>query len=428
MATAPSNKDEAPLLHRIEGRRITVGREQTGHSSMRTAILVWLTLQNSIHTLLIRYSRAREVEEMFLSTVAVFLTEVIKAVICLCLVAKEETPRKFARALVNQVVRQPRDTLKVCIPAMIYIVQNNLFYVAASHLDAATFMVTYQLKILTTAVFTVLVLHRKLSVQQWGALLFLFAGVAIVQYDQKMSNDRERLAKLNNALETTHLPINLTTVAPPPTTISMTMSTLLKDGMESFSETRTKREVNDEQNSIVGFLAVLVACFLSGFAGIYFEKILKDSDVSIWIRNIQLALPSIVFALLFAFVKDNSVIFKDGVDPCSVFTNMMFGFDWAVWVTIGISAFGGLVVAVVIKYADNILKAFATSFAIVLNCVLSFFLFDFRPTVFFLVGATFVIGAVFVYSVYPYRSKHQPVAVSEEDAELKDIKSTEGSK
>ena len=43
----------------------------------------------------------------------------------------------------NQVVRQPYDTLKVCIPAMIYIVQNNLFYVAASHLDAATFMVFF---------------------------------------------------------------------------------------------------------------------------------------------------------------------------------------------------------------------------------------------------------------------------------------------
>lgn len=122
---------------------------------MRTAILVWLTLQNSIHTLLIRYSRAREVDEMFVSTVAVFFTEVIKAIICLFLVAQEETPRKFASALMNQVVRQPGDTLKVCIPAMIYIVQNNLFYVAASHLDAATFMITSQLKIFTAAIFTV---------------------------------------------------------------------------------------------------------------------------------------------------------------------------------------------------------------------------------------------------------------------------------
>lgn len=48
-----------------------------------------------------------------------------------------------AAALVKeQVFKVPRDTLKVCIPAMLYIVQNNLFYIAASHLEAATFMVS----------------------------------------------------------------------------------------------------------------------------------------------------------------------------------------------------------------------------------------------------------------------------------------------
>jgi hypothetical protein len=30
--------------------------------------------------------------------------------------------------------------MKVCLPSMLYILQNNLFYTAASHLNAATFM------------------------------------------------------------------------------------------------------------------------------------------------------------------------------------------------------------------------------------------------------------------------------------------------
>lgn len=30
---------------------------------------------------------------------------------------------------------------QVCVPAMVYVIQNNLFYIAASHLEAATFMV-----------------------------------------------------------------------------------------------------------------------------------------------------------------------------------------------------------------------------------------------------------------------------------------------
>ena len=55
-------------------------------------------------------------------------------------------------------------------------------------------------------------------------------------------------------------------------------------------------------------------------------------------------------------VKDNDAIFGDGINPAVVWERMLVGFDWAVWVTVGISAFGGLIVAVVIKFADNILK------------------------------------------------------------------------
>ena len=35
-------------------------------------------------------------------------------------------------------------------------------------------------------------------------------------------------------------------------------------------------------------MAVLSACCSSGFAGVYFEKILKGTKASIWMRNIQL--------------------------------------------------------------------------------------------------------------------------------------------
>ena len=37
-----------------------------------------------------------------------------------------------------------------------------------------------------------------------------------------------------------------------------------------------------------GLVAVICACCTSGFSGVYFEKILKGTSVSLWLRNIQL--------------------------------------------------------------------------------------------------------------------------------------------
>jgi drug/metabolite transporter (DMT)-like permease len=45
----------------------------------------------------------------------------------------------------------------------------------------ATYQITYQLKILTTAVFAVLMLNKKLIRLQWISLVVLVAGVAMVQ-------------------------------------------------------------------------------------------------------------------------------------------------------------------------------------------------------------------------------------------------------
>lgn len=44
--------------------------------------------------------------------------------------------------------------------------------------------VTYQLKILTTALFSVSMLGKKLGVHQWLSLLVLMAGVTLVQVHQ----------------------------------------------------------------------------------------------------------------------------------------------------------------------------------------------------------------------------------------------------
>ncbi|MEQ2183476.1 hypothetical protein GOODEAATRI_033065, partial [Goodea atripinnis] len=63
-----------------------------------------------------------------------------------------------------------------------------------------------------------------------------------------------------------------------------------------------------------------------------------------------------------------------------------------------LQALGGLVIAAVIKYADNILKGFATSLSIILSTLISYFLLqDFDPSSVFFLGAVLVIAATFLY-------------------------------
>lgn len=60
-----------------------------------------------------------------------------------------------------------------------------------------------------------------------------------------------------------------------------------------------------EGNHFIGMMAAVGACCLSGFAGVYFEKILKGSSVSLWMRNVQLALCSVPFAII-TYLLDHS--------------------------------------------------------------------------------------------------------------------------
>ena len=107
-----------------------------------------------------------------------------------------------------------------------------------------------------------------------------------------------------------------------------------------------------------------------------------------WLRNVQLGMYGIVIGLIGMWVKDGRKIQESGF-----FT----GYTTLVWFVVCNQAFGGLLVAVVVKYADNILKGFATSLAIIISCFVSVFFFSFQLNLQFIFGAGLVISAVYLY-------------------------------
>lgn len=197
------------------------------------------------------------------------------------------------------------------------------------------------MKILTTAIFSVIMLRKQLSSLQWVSLVFLFIGVAVVQLQPHDSKVSDKIAT--------------------------------------------------EQNPFVGLVAVIVSCLMSGFAGVYFEKVLKSTTQTIWLRNVQLGFIGMIFGYITMEMNDGAKVREHG---------FFYGYDWVVWFVIFLQSFGGLMVAVVVKYADNILKGFATSAAIVISCVASMYFFDFQISVQFVVGATLVMLSVYMYSKF----------------------------
>ena len=153
---------------------------------------------------------------------------------------------------------------------------------------------------------------------------------------------------------------------------------------------------SDSQNRSMGIIAILCAACTSGFSGVYFEKILKGSSTSLWIRNIQMGLPSVFISFFGAYFHDGATIAAKG---------FFVGYSPLVWTVIIVQAVGGLIVAVVMKYADNVLKTFASSISIVVSCIISAIFFDFHPSMTFVAGSCLVVLSTVMYSKPEKRAK-----------------------
>jgi len=61
-----------------------------------------------------------------------------------------------------------------------------------------------------------------------------------------------------------------------------------------------------------GFVVVFAMCMTSGFAGVYIELLLKSTDVSLWVRNVQLSSIGVVISLCSCYVRDATAIQEKG--------------------------------------------------------------------------------------------------------------------
>ncbi len=341
--------------------------------AFKLILLTGMVLQNSATVLVGRYTRSSvSTDQLYVVNHLIMVTEVGKLLLS-CVFEHFTSNGQLWESIQANIIEKPYDALKILVPALLYLVQNSLLYLALSNLTAPIFQVTYQAKLVTTAIVSVMMLNRKYSFQQWICLVFLSIGVAVVVLGES-GNDK-------------------------------------------------KSSPAGEQSLMLGLSAVTIACISSALAGVYFEKVIKTvgngdkgtKPVSVWMRNIQLAFFTIVTAVVQGWFSGTS---DESGKPNPYF----HGFTGWVWILVLLQAGGGLLVAAVIKYADNVLKGLATGVSVCFATAVSTMLFGTPIGTQFSIGATLILTSVYFFS-NPIKSVSPgiPASPSKDDDEIKPI-------
>lgn len=276
-------------------------------------IVFALVIQNTALALLLKFS-FREGAEYYSPSTVVLFSELIKFSLCTVVIIVRSAGDFIM--LIKEIPKSPM----LLIPATLYVIQNNLLFYGAKRLNPFLYLICTQMKILTTALASRFFLRHKVTKRQYVALSLLVCGIVAVQHDPQGLND----------------------------------STL------STSSGITER--------FFGIVAVLLASCTSGVAGVLLENIYKavpseltSGEVAhnVWTRNVQLSIISTPFALV--------GVLSDNVSP----GNLLNGYDAVVIGVLLLQAVGGLIIALVMKLASNILKCMAICISICLCAIYS---------------------------------------------------------
>mmetsp|Transcript_35777 Transcript_35777/g.70382 ORF Transcript_35777/g.70382 Transcript_35777/m.70382 type:complete len:212 (-) Transcript_35777:1979-2614(-) len=168
----------------------------------------------------------------------------------------------------------------------------------------------------------------------------------------------------------------------------------------NYQPTDAAASTSDSASRLRGLAATLGIAVASGFAAVYTERVLKAerpvaaaaadrAEYSLAYMQVQLASVSLVVMGTYAVCTDHAALLEHG---------LWHNFSGPAFLSVANSGLGGLMVAAVLKYADAVLKGYATAVSVVLTGFLSMLLFGTTLSVQYLLGIVNVIIAVILYN------------------------------
>lgn len=231
------------------------------------------------------------------------------------------------------------------IPSIIYLIHNNVQFATLTYVDTSTYQIMGNLKIVTTGILFRLFLKRKLSNLQWIAIVLLAVG----------------------------------------TTTSQVRGCGEPSCDSIFSA------------PIQGYLLGVLSACLSALAGVYTEFLMKKNNDSLYWQNVQLYTFGVIFNMGRLLVDD----FRNGFDKGPWWQRLLNGYTLTTWMVVLNLGSTGLLVSWLMKYADNIVKVYSTSMAMLLTMILSVCLFSFKPTLQLFLGIIICMMSLRMYFAPP---------------------------
>lgn len=286
-----------------------------------------------------------------------FLAEVFKLLVSSLLLWRE--------CKKSPLPRMTTEWKSVClfpIPSVIYLIHNNVQFATLTYVDTSTYQIMGNLKIVTTGILFRLFLRKKLSNLQWMAILLLAVGTTTSQ---------------------------------------------VKGCGEASCDSLFAAPIQ-------GYMLGILSACLSALAGIYTEFLMKKNNDSLYWQNVQLYTFGAIFNMARLLLDD----FRSGFENGPWWQRIFNGYGITTWLVMINLGSTGLLVSWLMKYADNIVKVYSTSMAMLLTMVLSVFLFKFKPTVQLFLGIIVCMMSVHMYFAPPTTLVDLPSTVKEEPANV----------
>lgn len=251
------------------------------------------------------------------------------------------------------------------IPSVIYLIHNNVQFATLTYVDTSTYQIMGNLKIVTTGILFRLFLQRKLSNLQWMGIILLAIGTTTSQVKGCGEPSCDSLFS-----------------AP-----------------------------------IQGYMLGILSACLSALAGVYTEFLMKKNNDSLYWQNVQLYTFGAIFNMARLIVDD----FRSGFEKGPWWGRLFYGYSISTWMVVLNLGSSGLLVSWLMKYADNIVKVYSSSMAMLLTMILSVYMFNFKPTLQLFLGIIICMMSVHMYFAPPSMLVDLTVVAKPDHENMKEV-------